>query len=50
MMENKQSLSKKKLISIQEEKLIREVNYDYLAAGPTRPPKIPLLLGKPLTW
>ncbi|KOB76144.1 Uncharacterized protein OBRU01_01554 [Operophtera brumata] len=43
-MENKQSPSKKKLISIQEEKLIREINYDYLAAGPTRPPKKSLLL------
>ncbi|XP_075978088.1 uncharacterized protein LOC142977859 isoform X2 [Anticarsia gemmatalis] len=42
-MENKQSPSKKKLLSIQEEKLIREVDYDSLA-GSARMPKKQLLL------
>ena len=45
-MENKQSPSKKKLLSIQEEKLIREVDYDYLAGGSGRLPQKQLLLGK----
>ncbi|KAJ8731502.1 hypothetical protein PYW07_004666 [Mythimna separata] len=43
-MENKQSPSKKKLLSIQEEKLIREVDYDYLAGGSGRLPQKQLLL------
>ncbi|KAF9409604.1 hypothetical protein HW555_011077 [Spodoptera exigua] len=43
-MENKQSPSKKKLLSIQEEKLIREVDYNSLAGGSVRPPKKQLLL------
>ncbi|CAH2234510.1 jg1651 [Pararge aegeria aegeria] len=42
-MENKQTPSKRKLISIQEEKLIREVNYDALAETPCHPPKKLLL-------
>lgn len=45
MMENKQSPSKKKLLSIQEEKLIREVDYNCFAGGSVRLPKKPLLLG-----
>lgn len=44
-MENKQSPSKKKLLSIREEKLIREVDYDSLAGGSARLPKKQLLLG-----
>ncbi|XP_035440425.1 uncharacterized protein LOC118269426 [Spodoptera frugiperda] len=43
-MENKQSPSKKKLLSIQEEKLIREVDYNCFAGGSVRLPKKPLLL------
>lgn len=43
-MENKKIPSKNKLISIQEEKLQREVNYDTFAETPSRPPK-KLLLG-----
>ncbi|PZC79563.1 hypothetical protein B5X24_HaOG216228 [Helicoverpa armigera] len=43
-MENKQSPSKKKLLSIQEEKLIREVDYDSLAGGSARLHKKQLLL------
>lgn len=43
-MENKQSPSKKKLKSIQEEKFIREVDYDSFAEGSSHPPK-KLLLG-----
>ncbi|KAG6440665.1 uncharacterized protein LOC115440309 isoform X1 [Manduca sexta] len=42
-MENKQSPSKTKLISIHEEKLIRKVDYDSIV-GPTRLPKKELLL------
>lgn len=43
-MEHKQIPSNKKLISIQEEKLIREVNYDTVAENSTHQPK-KLLLG-----
>nr|XP_034832457.1 uncharacterized protein LOC117989229 [Maniola hyperantus] len=39
-MENKQSSSKTKIISIQEEKLIREVNYDSLVEKSNRPKKL----------
>ncbi|OWR41102.1 uncharacterized protein LOC116770475 [Danaus plexippus] len=42
-MENKQSPSKKKLKSIQEEKFIREVDYDSFAEGSSHPPKKLLL-------
>ncbi|XP_052741506.1 uncharacterized protein LOC112043511 [Bicyclus anynana] len=38
-MERKQSPSKKQLIAIQEEKLIREINYDSLAETSGNPPK-----------
>ncbi|XP_047533271.1 uncharacterized protein LOC125068238 [Vanessa atalanta] len=38
-MENKKSPSNKKLISIQEEKLIRQVDYDSIAESSTRLPK-----------
>lgn len=43
-MEHKQIPSNKKLISIREEKLIREVNYDTLAENSTNQPQ-KLLLG-----
>lgn len=43
-MENKKVPYKNNLISIQEEKLQREVNYDSIAETPSRPPK-KLLLG-----
>ncbi|XP_013186824.1 uncharacterized protein LOC106132056 [Amyelois transitella] len=43
-MENKQTSSKKKLISIREEKLIREVNYDGLVGASPRLSKKELLL------
>lgn len=43
-MENKKIPSSKKLISIQEEKLIRQVDYDSIAESSNRSPK-KLLLG-----
>lgn len=46
MMDTKQSPSKKKLISIKEEKFIREVNYDHIAGSSPRFPKKEFLLGK----
>lgn len=47
-MENKKIPSSKKLISIQEEKLIRQVDYDSIAESSNRSPK-KLLLGNYVT-
>lgn len=46
MMDTKQSPSKKKLISIKEEKFIREVDYDHIAGNTPRFPEKEFLLGK----
>lgn len=45
-MDTKQSPSKKKLISIKEEKFIREVDYDHIVGNPPRFPEKEFLLGK----
>lgn len=46
MMDTKQSPSKKKLISIKEEKFIREVDYDRIAGNHSRFPEKKFLLGE----
>lgn len=46
MMDTKQSPSKKKLISIKEEKFIREVDYDHIVGNHSRFPEKEFLLGK----